>query len=72
MSTRKELQLSGAKQRKLAKVKADNEQSTVAIAQRLDRFSYTQNCMRKKSQNRRHCMAAVETLSSTSTFQEGE
>jgi hypothetical protein len=38
MPKRKELQLSGAKKRSLAKVKADKERCEVASAQRLDRF----------------------------------
>jgi len=44
MPKQKKLQLSGAKElRRLAKVKADTERSTVATAQRIDHFSYTQN-----------------------------
>lgn len=38
MPKRRECQLSGAKKRRLAKVKADQERSTVTTAQRLDRF----------------------------------
>jgi len=47
MPKEKELQLSGGKERRLAKVKAHKERSTVATAQRLDRFSYTQNFLRR-------------------------
>jgi len=47
MPKQKELQLSGAKERRLAKVKANKERSTVSTAQRLDRFSFTQNFLRQ-------------------------
>jgi hypothetical protein len=63
----KELKLSGAKKRRLAKVKVDKERSTVATAQRLDRFFVHSNLSETESES----VAAVATLSSTSTFQEG-
>jgi len=67
MPKKKELQLSGAKKRRLAKVKADKERSTVATSQRLDRFFVHSKFSDTESER----VAAIATLSSTSTIQEG-
>jgi hypothetical protein len=66
MPKQKELQLSGAKKRKLAKVKAEKERSTVAKAQRLDRFLVHSKLTETESET-----VAVATVSSSSTFQDG-
>ena len=72
MPKQKKVQLSGAKKRKLAQVKADNERSTVATALRLNRF-LVHSKLSETEITESETVAAVATSasSSTSIFQEG-